>query len=158
MEVSFWPVFAHRQAMQWAKPECSFYRCAIARSGSIEELPLPVMNCESDMQSWSPPAASLVPMGGNACDFCNMCPSVKVYPCGNFELHGLTVFKNGSGAFAACEHCAAFIDAERRSSLAERGFQKFMKHHSVPRVNAIAVRVQFADLVRLFAAHRQSEN
>src|SRR5437764_15086966 len=112
---------------------------------------------ETSMQHWVPPCASLISMGGNACDFCNTCPAIKVYPCGNFELHGLTVFRNGSGAFAACEHCAAFIDAEKWSSLAERAFQKFMKHHSVPRHSAIAVRVQFADLVRLFAAQKRSE-
>lgn len=97
------------------------------------------------MQPSSPPSASLVPAGGNACDFCNQCPAVKLYSCGNFELHSLPVFRNGDGAFAACEQCAAFIDMEKWSSLAERVFQKFMKHHSVPRGNAIAVRVQFAD-------------
>lgn len=109
------------------------------------------------LQRWCPPAASVVPQGGTACDFCNTCPAVQVYPCGNFELHGLPVFRNGDGAFAACEHCADFIDAELWSSLAERAFQKFMKHHSVPRVNAIAVRVQFADLLRLFAANKRNE-
>jgi hypothetical protein len=109
------------------------------------------------MQTWCPQSASLVPMGGNACDFCNKCPAVKVYPCGNFELHGLPVFTNGTGAFAACERCAAFIAADKWSSLAERAFQKFMKHHSVPRHSAIAVRVQFADLVRLFTVHRKRE-
>ena len=110
------------------------------------------------MQCWCPPFASLVPTGGNACDFCNHCPAVKAYPCRNFELHSLPVFRNDSGAFAACKQCAAFIDAERWSSLTERAFPKFMKHHAVPRVNAIAVRVQFADLVRLFAAYKQSES
>lgn len=111
------------------------------------------------MQCWSPPYASLVPIGGNACDFCNQCPAARLYPCGNFELNGLSVFTNGRGAFAACEHCAAFINAERWSSLAERAFQKFMKHHAVPRHSTIAVRIQFADLVRLFAAHKKgSEN
>ena len=35
----------------------------------------------------------------------------------------------------------------RWPSLAERAFQKVMKHHSIPRVDAISVRVQFADLV-----------
>lgn len=113
---------------------------------------------ESVVQNWRPPSASLVPTGGNACDFCNHCPAVKVYPCGNFELHGLMVFRNGNGAFAACEFCAAFIDAELWASLAERAFQKFMKHHAVPRHSAIAVRVQFADLVRLFAAHKKIES
>ena len=110
---------------------------------------------EFALQRWCSPCASLVPMGGNACDFCNTCPVVKVYPCGNFTLHGLPVFRNGSGAFDACELCAAFIDAELWSSLAERAFQKFMKHHAVPRHGAIAVRVQFADLVRLFAANKK---
>lgn len=110
---------------------------------------------ESVVQNWRPPSASLVPQGGNACDFCNTCPAVKLYSCGNFELHGLPVFRNGSGAFAACEHCAAFIDTEKWSSLAERAFQKFMKHHSVPRVNTIEVRVQFADLVGLFVANKK---
>jgi hypothetical protein len=113
---------------------------------------------ENSLQLWCSPSASLVPVGGNACDFCNHCPAVKIYPCGNFELHGLTVFRNGNGAFAACEQCAAFIDAEKWSSLAERAFQKFMKHHSVPRHSVIEVRVQFADLVRLFASHRKSES
>jgi hypothetical protein len=61
-------------------------------------------------------------------------------------------------ATAACENCAEFIDAEKWASLAERSFQKFMKHNAVPRHSAIAVRVQFADLVRLFAAHRKGEN
>jgi hypothetical protein len=86
------------------------------------------------------------------------CPAVKIYPCGTFELHGLPVFTNGNGAFAACDHCVEFIDAERWASLAERAFQKFMKHDWVPRHNAIAVRVQFADLVRLFAAHKTGTN
>jgi hypothetical protein len=68
------------------------------------------------------------------------------------------VFRNGSGAFAACEHRAVFIDAEKWASLGERAFQKFMKHHSVPRHSTIAVRVQFADLVRLFAEHEKGDN
>lgn len=118
---------------------------------------LALVHMENSVQHWCPPSASIVPTGGNACDFCNQCPAVKGYACGNFELHGLPVFRNGNGAFAACEQCAAFIDAERWASLAERAFQKFMKHHSVPRVNAIAVRVQFADLVRLFAANKRNE-
>lgn len=111
-----------------------------------------------NMQHWCPPSASLVPMGGNACDFCNTCPAVKFYPCCNFELNGFPVFRNGNGAFAACEKCSEFVDAGKWASLAERSFQKFMQHHSVPRINAIAVRVQFADLVRLFAAHKKIES
>lgn len=113
---------------------------------------------ENPVQRWCPPSASVVPQGGNACDFCNACPAVKVYPCGNFELNGLPVFRNGNGAFAACQNCSEFIDAEKWAILAELSFQKFMQHHSVPRINAIAVRVQFADLVHLFAAHKRSEN
>lgn len=113
---------------------------------------------ELALQRWSPLSASLVPIGGNACDFCNSCPAVKIYPCGNFELHGLMVFRNGNGGFAACQHCAEFIDADKWSNLAERAFQKFMKHHSVPRHSAIQVRVQFADLVRLFAANKRCGN
>ena len=110
------------------------------------------------MQPWRSPCASLVPMGGNACDFCNTCPAVNVYPCENFELNGLPVFRNGSGAWAACQRCSEFVDGGKWPSLAERAFQKFMKHHySVPRHNAIPVRVQFADLVRLFVAHKRIE-
>ena len=93
----------------------------------------PSAQAESSMQRWCPPLASLAPMGGNACDFCNTCPAVRLYECWNFELNGLPVFRNGNGAFAACEKCSDLIDAERWSSLAERAFQKFMKHHAVPR-------------------------
>src|SRR5438045_115397 len=99
---------------------------------------------ETSMQPWVPPCASLVPMGGNACDFCNECPAVNSYPCGNFALNGLPVFRKESGAWAACQKCSEFINAERWASLSERAFQKFMRQHSVPRVDAIAVRVQFA--------------
>jgi len=107
------------------------------------------------VQHWCPPPASFVPLGGNACDFCTTCPAIKLFSCSNFELNGLSVFRNDSGRWAACRKCADFIDAERWSSLAERAFQRFMKHHAVPRNSAVSVRIQFADLVRLFAAHRR---
>lgn len=107
------------------------------------------------MQRWCPPSACLVPQGGNACDFCDTCPAIRLYRCNNFELNGFPVFSNGSGVWATCRKCAEFIDEGRWSNLAERAFQKFVKHHSVPRINAISVRIQFADMVRLFAAHRK---
>jgi Zn-finger protein len=107
------------------------------------------------MQHWMPPTASLVPSGGNACDFCNTCPAITFYPCNNFLLNGQPVFRNGNGAWAACHKCSEFIDTGRWSSLAERSFQKFMKHHAVPRHSATSVRIQFADVVRLFAANRK---
>lgn len=109
------------------------------------------------MQKWCPPSASVVPMGGNACDFCNTRPALKFYPCNNFALNSLPVFRSGNGAWAACQKCSEFVDAAQWSSLAERSFQKFMKHHAVPRHSAIAVRIQFSDLVRLFATHMQSD-
>jgi len=107
------------------------------------------------MQSWIPPSACLVPQGGNQCDFCNTPGTERFYLCQNFEMNGRLVFRNGQGAFGTCLKCAELIDAGRWSSLAERAFQKFMKHHAVPRVDAVSVRLQFADLVRLFADHRK---
>ena len=73
-------------------------------------------------------------------------------------MNGCLVFRNGPGVFGACPKCAELIDAGRWSSLAERAFQKFMKHHSVPRVNAISMRLQFADLVRLVAANKKDDS
>jgi hypothetical protein len=109
------------------------------------------------MQSWVPPSACLVRMGGNACDFCNTCPAERFYRCNNFELNGLPLFRNGPGNRAACLKCADLVDTERWARLSERAFQKFMKHHAVPRHSAVVVRLQFADVVRLFAIHRLSE-
>lgn len=110
------------------------------------------------MQQWIPPHACLVPQGGIYCDFCNEPRAERTYACGNFDMNGRLVFRNGQGAFAACEHCAKLIENGRWSSLAERAFQKFIKHHAVPRISAVAVRVQFADLVRQFAAHMKPSN
>jgi hypothetical protein len=58
------------------------------------------------MQKWCPPSASVVPMGGNARDFCNTCPALKFYPCNNFALNSLPVFRSGNGAWAACQKCS----------------------------------------------------
>jgi hypothetical protein len=109
------------------------------------------------MQKWSPPSASIVPLGGNACDFCNTCPALKLYLCNNFALNSLSVFRGGNGAWAACQKCSEFVDAARWSSLAERSFQKFMRHYAVPRHNAESVRMQFVDMVRLFSVNKNGE-
>jgi hypothetical protein len=102
--------------------------------------------------------AHSVPNGGNTCDFCNTPPVFKAYRCGNFELKGIPVFTQSEGIWMTCERCSEFVDAKRWSRLAERSFQKFMTHHSVPRHNAISVRIHFADMARLFAVHKHSKN
>ena len=103
------------------------------------------------------PLAHLVPNGGNTCDFCNTTPVFKTYRCEKFELKGVHVFNNSEGMWTACRNCSEFVDAGEWASLAERAFQNFMKHHAVPRHSAVSVRIQFSDVVRLFAAHKQSD-
>jgi hypothetical protein len=109
------------------------------------------------MQNWNPPTASLVPLGGNACDFCNTCPAITLFPCGNFSLNSLPVFGKQVGSFAACQKCAELVDANEWSALTERSFQKFMRHHSVARHSTLEVRMQFAHMIKMFAAHRLIE-
>lgn len=93
-----------------------------------------------------------------ACDFCNACPAVRFYPCNNSPLNRARVFRYGSGDWATCGKCSELVDAAQWSKLAERSFQHFMKHRPVPHHSADAVRLQFSDLVRMFAAHMKSQD
>jgi hypothetical protein len=109
------------------------------------------------MQRWCPPSASWFRPEA-------MPPTLQCLSgCQDLSLRQLRAARTAGVherqcAFVARDHCAEFIDTERWSRLAERAFQKFMKRHSVPRNSAIGVRVQFADLVREFAAHKTVAN
>jgi hypothetical protein len=98
--------------------------------------------------------AHVVTAGGNTCDFCTCIPVHRVYRCKKFELRGIPVFKKNEGLWAACWKCSQFVDAEKWPALTEHAFQVFMKKHRVARHEAIEVRVQFAEIVRLFAANK----
>jgi hypothetical protein len=104
------------------------------------------------------PFAHSVTAGGNTCDFCTCIPVFKLYRCKTFELRGTPVFNKSEGLWAACWKCSEFVDAEKWSAVTEHAFQVFMKKHGVPRHEAIEVRVQFAEMVRLFTAHKLNEH
>ena len=101
----------------------------------------------------------IVPLGGDRCDFCNTSPAVKVYACGNFAISGLPVFQTPSGAWASCRECSELVEAGCWSSLTERAYQKFIERRGgVARYDALAIRTQFANIVRLFAEHRKAHS
>jgi hypothetical protein len=103
------------------------------------------------------PSAHVVTGGGNICDFCTCIPVFKFYRSRTFALRGISVFNKGEGLLAACWKCSDFVDSENWSALIERAFQVFIQKHGVPRHEAIEARTQFAEMVRLFAAHRLGE-
>lgn len=105
-----------------------------------------------------PVSAHTVTVGGNTCDFCSCVSVHRFYRCKNFEVRGIPVFKNNEGVWAACWKCSDFVEAEKWPALAEYAFQVFMRKHRVSRHEAIEVRMQFAEMVRLFAANKLSES
>jgi len=104
------------------------------------------------------PLGHIAPLGGDRCDFCNTSPVAKVYACENFEISGLPIFRTQFGVWASCRQCSELIEAGRWSDLAERACRKFIERHGgVARYDALAMRAQFGDIVRLFAEHRKPE-
>jgi len=96
----------------------------------------------------------IVPIGGDHCDFCRTSPVFTVYPCSNFLVNGFPVFPGrNTGSWATCRKCAELVDSEKWSDLSERACRKFLKRHGTSRHEMPAVRVQFAELSRLFAGH-----
>ena len=97
----------------------------------------------------------MVPRGGDHCDFCCTPPVFKVYKCANFALNGNAVFPNGMavGSWAACKKCAEFVEKRKWADLTHRALHKFAKRHGVSKHEVIAVRMQFAEISRLFAEH-----
>jgi hypothetical protein len=104
------------------------------------------------------PFAHIVTAGGNTCDFCTCVPVHRIYRCKNFELRDIPVFDSHEGVWAACWKCSDLVDREQWPALTEHAFQVFMKKHGVPRHEAVEARMQFAKMVRLFAAHKLSEH
>ena len=100
------------------------------------------------------PFAHVVTAGGNTCDFCTCIAVFKAYPCKTFKVRGIPVFHTSEGLWAACWKCAEFVDAEKWPDLTERAFQLFMQKHAVPRHDALEVKMQFADMVKLFSLHK----
>lgn len=103
------------------------------------------------------PLGHIVPLGGDCCDFCNTSPVAKAYACDNFEISGRPIFRTQSGVWASCRKCSELIEASRWSSLVERAYQKFVERHGgIARYDALVLRAQFGDIVRLFAEHRKA--
>jgi hypothetical protein len=69
------------------------------------------------------------------CDFCSAPDPVRSYPCRNFDMGTPSVTSpipatNASdGAWAACAHCSALIDATNREGLAQRSAQYHLDHN-----------------------------
>ena len=92
---------------------------------------------------------------GDYCDFCAAETIFKLYRCRNFVFNNMPVFQNGSGTWAACKTCAALVNADRWSELAERSFIKFAKRHGpISRRDAIRLRDQFRTIHQLFREHK----
>ncbi len=97
---------------------------------------------------------SIVPVGGDHCDFCQTSPVFTAYSCSNFLVNGLPVFVGcDTGTWATCRQCAEFVDNEKWTDLTDRSYRKFLKRHGSPRHEMITVRLQFAEVCRLFAAN-----
>jgi hypothetical protein len=101
----------------------------------------------------------VVPRGGDHCDFCQTSPVFTVYACSNFTVNGMNVFQFGLtvGSWATCRKCSELVDKEQWSNLSERAYRKFAKKHGVTRHEMLAIRVQCAELSRLFAVHMVKE-
>jgi hypothetical protein len=99
----------------------------------------------------------IVPIGGDHCDFCTMEPVAKFYDCMNFCWENQPIFTGGAGAvraWAACEKCAALIDAEEWESLTERALRHFRSKHAIPQSATPAIREQLRQVYSLFREHR----
>ena len=91
--------------------------------------------------------------GQDCCDFCAAQPVVKVYACWNFIVPGTkdAVFAHESiGGWAACEHCARFVDKKRWLKLTGRAARRFVKLHKLPSYEFADVREQFRQIHKLF--------
>jgi hypothetical protein len=89
----------------------------------------------------------------DSCDFCRAVPTLRGYPCNNFSLNGIPVFRNPSGTWMACERCAELVNNGEWSALVERAYQSFAEQHAVAPDDVNAVREQFSELVTQFAVH-----
>jgi hypothetical protein len=105
--------------------------------------------------SMTPAVPRVVPLGGDYCDFCCAPPVFKVYRCANFSVKGKAVFASGTavGSWAACRKCAELVDQAKWIRLTDRAVRKFVKRHCVVRQEVAFVRVQLAEVSRLFAEH-----
>lgn len=96
----------------------------------------------------------IIPKSGqDCCDFCAAQPVVKVYACRNFIVPGTkdAVFVHESiGGWAACEHCARFVDKKRWLKLTGRAARRFVKLHKLPSYEFADVREQFRQIHKLF--------
>jgi hypothetical protein len=96
----------------------------------------------------------IVPIGGDHCDFCQMSPVFTAYLCFNFYVNGMPVFPGrNTGTWATCRKCAELVDKEKWGDLTNRAFRKFQKRHGAAAHEMLTVRLQFAEVSRLFAAH-----
>ena len=100
---------------------------------------------------------SIVPSGGERCDFCNKSPVQRTYLCHNFLLHGVPVFRSEQGTWATCQNRAELVHAESWAALTERAVECYVKRQRVSRFDVSPVRQQFAALVREFSGHVISE-
>jgi hypothetical protein len=100
----------------------------------------------------------VVPVGGDHCDFCTSQPVVQFYPCRNFDWQKQPIFASESTgkvrAWAACEKCAALIDAEQWDSLTERALRHFRRKHEIPRSAIPGIRGQLCEIHLLFRDHK----
>jgi hypothetical protein len=71
---------------------------------------------------------------------------------------GLPVFGIPVGTWSACKKCAELVTEKKWAALSERAFRKYVKLNQIPRHYAPSLKIQFADLVRQFATHRQMES
>jgi hypothetical protein len=115
----------------------------------------PAISLSPKGENMSRPLYAKVPQGGDACDFCNTSPAFKGYQCENFEFGGLPVFSRGCGMWTTCRKCSELVDAEQWSSLADRAVGEFVKRHPGPNHEVPLLRVQFTEIIRLFATHRK---
>jgi hypothetical protein len=93
--------------------------------------------------------------GREMCDFCGTSPTARLYACRNFVIPRTkhAVFQHESiGAWAACDRCAALIDAGHWSQLTDRALRRFTKKYGVPKDEWREVREQLARFISSFGS------
>lgn len=96
------------------------------------------------------------PPGREMCDFCSASPTTRLYACHNFVIPSTkhAVFQHESiGAWAACDRCAALIDAGHWTELTDRAVRRFMRTYGLLPDEKSAVREQLAEIHNLFREH-----
>lgn len=101
---------------------------------------------------------TVVPRGGDTCDFCTASPVAKFYSCRNFNINGMPVFSGTVGTWAACQKCSSMVESKRWSSLAARAVLRFIKRNKVAQRDIPGLWIQFTQVCHGFSEHVIAED